>query len=756
MSITVPPERTRLSNASIAAACLVLCCSIIATGLLQTRIHAQAQGPSVTVDPDDIGGVVRSPNGPEAGVWVIAETTDLPTRLIKIVVTDDQGRFVVPDLPKATYQVWVRGYGLVDSKPIQAAPGKTVALTATPAATAREAAKIYPGSYWFALLNVPQKGEFPGTGPQGNGMAPALRSQAHWIDVMKQGCHLCHQLGNKFTRELETRAPLSSSAASGAGSLRDGKNGPNPSSMGGWDRRVQSSQRGAQMSQVMSRFGRQRGLAMFADWSDRIAAGEFPPEAPPRPQGAERNLVLTLRDWGTPTLYIHDEITTDKRNPTVNPNGPAYGVAISDDFLTIVDPVKNTAANLKLPTRDDPKSIPPFFPRSMLASSPYYGDEILWTNPANPHNPMMDGKGRVWLTHRIRAPTNPAWCREGSSNPYAKNYPIEQSERHPSFYDPTTQQWTLIDTCFGTHHLQFAEDKDDTLYFSGDGEVIGWINTRKFDETRDAPASQGWCPVVVDTNGDGRIGEYVQPAEPVDPKRDKRYRGASYGIIVSPVDHAVWFAQNGPVPGRIFRLEIGSNPPATCKAEVYEVPFNPAGSGKSGFVPRGIDIDRNGVVWTALSGSGHMASFDRRKCAVLNGPTSTGEHCQEGWTLYKDPGPTLRNAPEVAADYHYYNWVDQFDTLGLGKNVPLSTGSLSDSLLALLPDTGQWVVLRVPYPLGFFSRGMDGRIDDAKAGWKGKGVWATYGAAVTWHIEGGKGTNPKMIHFQMRPHPLAR
>jgi hypothetical protein len=79
------------------------------------------------------------------------------------------------------------------------------------------------------------------------------------------------------------------------------------------------------------------------------------------------------------------------------------GVAISDDFLTVVDPARHTAANIKLPTRDDPKTIRPFFPQSMLGSSPYYGDEILWTNPANPHNPMMDGKGRVWLTHQIRA-----------------------------------------------------------------------------------------------------------------------------------------------------------------------------------------------------------------------------------------------------------------------------------------------------------------------------------------------------------------
>jgi hypothetical protein len=729
----------------MAALVLALCLVVAASWTM--RVDAQAPTAGVTIDPDDIGGVVRGSSGPEAGVWVIAETNDLATKLIKIVVTDDLGRFVLPDLPKANYAVWVRGYGLADSSPVQAAPGRLLTLTATPASSARDAAKVYPASYWFSLLNVPPKSDFPGTGPQGNGIAANLRTQAHWIDVMKQGCHLCHQVGTKITRELSSVAsPTTSQGSNG----QDGR-----ASIAAWDRRVRTGQRGMQMSQVMTRFGRQRGLAMFADWTDRIAAGEYPTEVPPRPQGIERNLVLTLRDWGGPTLYIHDEVTTDKRNPAVNAKGLVYGVSISDDFLTVLDPASNEATNIKLPTRDDAQSIPTYFPQSMPEPSPYYGNEILWRNPANPHNPMLDDKGRVWLTHQIRATENPPWCKAGSSNPYAKNYPLVGSGRQASYYDPKTRKWTLIDTCFGTHHLQFAEDRDNTLYFSGDGEVIGWINTRKFDETGNEQASQGWCPVVIDTNGDGRIGEYVEPDKPVDPKLDKRYRGSSYGIIVSPVDGSVWFAQNSPVPGRVFRLEIGKNPPASCRAEVYEVPYNATGTGKSGFAPRGIDIDRNGVIWTALSGSGHLASFDRRKCSILNGAKATGEHCQEGWTLYKDPGPTLRNAPEVAADYHYYNWVDQFDTLGLGRNVPISNGSLSDSLLALTPATGQWTVLRVPYPLGFFSRGLDGRIDDPRAGWKGRGVWATNGAAVTWHIEGGKGTKPKMVHFQMRPNPLA-
>src|SRR5215469_3108894 len=108
-----------------------------------------AQPPAI--DSDDIGGIVRSAKGPEAGVWVIAETNDLPTRYIKIVVTDDQGRYVLPDLPKAKYKLWVRGYGLVDSKPVDGMPGANVELKAVPAPDAKAAAQYYPANYWWAL-----------------------------------------------------------------------------------------------------------------------------------------------------------------------------------------------------------------------------------------------------------------------------------------------------------------------------------------------------------------------------------------------------------------------------------------------------------------------------------------------------------------------------------------------------------------------------------------------------------------------------
>ena len=691
-----------------------------------------------------ITGTVTSAGGPEAGVWVIAETTDLPTKFIKTVVTNDDGRYLIPDLPEASYKVWVRGYGLLDSAGVTAQPGDTVALDATVASTPADAAQIYPANYWYSLIEPPAPNEFPGTGDDGNGIATALQHQEQWVDVQKQGCMLCHQLGNRIIREIDNLEQFDSTLAA-------------------WDHRVQMGQRGSQMTNVMSRFGRQRGLQMFADWSDRIASGDVPP-APPRPQGAERNVVISMWEWGTEIDYIHDEIATDKRNPRVNANGPIYGVNISNDGLAMLDPVTHLATNLSVPLRVDPDTVPGMIAQSMPAPSRMFGEELIWKDPANPHNPMMDQKGRVWMTSAIRNRANPDYCKAGSDNPYAQYFPLDSGFRSAVYFEPETQKFVMIDTCYGTHHLQFAEDENDTLYFSGGGQVIGWLDTKLYDATGDERTAQGWCPTVLDTNGDGVItkpwNEPPRGRETVtnDPSLDTRVVVGSYGVIGDPTDDkAVWISSNR-FPGQLARLHVGDNPPETCLTEMFEVPSvldDTVPKEKTGFGSRGLDIDRSGVVWTALSGSSHFASFDRTKCDVHNGPTTLeGRHCVDGWTLYPTPGPLVKGT-DVRADYHYYNWVDQWNTLGLGENVPIATGSNSDSLLALDPDTGDWTVLRVPYPRGFFTRGLDGRIDDSEGGWKGRGVWATYGEAATWHIEGGQGVKPGIVKFQVRPDPLA-
>src|SRR5262249_2253274 len=150
-------------------------------------LYAQ-QGPgAIKVGAAELGGVVSGPNGPEAGVWVIAETTDLPTKFAKVVVTDDQGRYLIPELPKASYSVRVRGYGLVDSPKVQSAPGRMLNLTAVVAQSAAAAAEYYPGMYWYSLLQIPDKSEFPGAGDKGNGggISSNMKTQNYWVDSVK-------------------------------------------------------------------------------------------------------------------------------------------------------------------------------------------------------------------------------------------------------------------------------------------------------------------------------------------------------------------------------------------------------------------------------------------------------------------------------------------------------------------------------------------------------------------------------------------
>ena len=710
----------------------IACAVTMAASLIVVRGQGGGQA-AVELDPDDIGGVVTGAKGPEAGVWVIAETIELPTPLRKIVVTDDRGRYVVPDLPKATYDVWVRGYGLVDSPRTKAAPGKQLNLSAVQAPSPKAAADYYPALYWLALLRVPPTSDFPGTGPTGNGIATSVRSQGEWIRniVNTDGCTGCHQMGNKATREIPSSL------------------GTFHTSAAAWERRVQSGQAGGGMLARFTQVGKDRALGMWGDWTDRIAKGALPTSAPSRPQGRERDVVVTMWDWADPKAYLHDEIASDKRNPLVNANGPIYGaMEESADYMPVVVPGQNSATQVKLEVRD-PKTQRPGAPTQ---GSPYWGDEAIWTAQTSAHSFAMDGQARVWVAARIRPNQTADFCRKGSTHPSAAAFPIEQSGRQMQVYDPKTKKVTTIDTCFGTHHLNF--DDKDVLWFTGGGPVEGWFNTRIYLETGDEQKAQGWTPFIVDHNGNGKRDAYTEPNEPADPTKDRRVNTPFYGVAPSPVDGSVWGSVLG-MPGSLVRLVPGSNPPATALSEVYELPWKNPKASAQGYAPRGMDVDSKGVVWTVLS-SGHLASFDRRLCkGPLNGPTATGQHCPEGWKLYALPGPNYEGAVESAsADSAYYNFVDRFDMLGLGKDLSLATGNLSEGLLALVD--GKFLTLRVPYPMGFYAKGLDGRIDDPKAGWKGKGIWTSVSTRAPFHMEGGRGVTSKLVKFQMRPNPLSK
>ena len=420
---------------------LDLCAAAIATAVLVAAAvvssRADEVSPAIDIGDSDLGGVVTGPAGPEAGVWVIAETSDLATKFAKVVVTDERGRYVVPDLPKANYSLWVRGYGLVNSAKVQSTPGKLVNLTAVPAPTAAAAAEYYPGVYWYALLKIPAASEFPGTGDKGNGIGELIKTQHAWIDTLKNSCQSCHALGSKGVRTLSKEL------------------GEFSNSTEAWTRRLQSGQAMTNMFRTLSRLGPDKALALFADWTDRIAAGELPFAKPERPQGIERNVVITMWDWGSSKHYLHDAISSDKRDPTVNANGPIYGSPEeSTDLVPVLDPLRNKASEILHPYRD-PKT--PSARDLPVGTSVYWGDEPIWDGHTSIHNPIMDRKGRVWFTARIRPAANPDFCRMGSDHPSAKVVPLDDSARQLSMYDPKSGKWSLIDTCFTTQHLYFAQ-----------------------------------------------------------------------------------------------------------------------------------------------------------------------------------------------------------------------------------------------------------------------------------------------------------
>jgi hypothetical protein len=768
-----------------------------------------------------IQGTVRSPKGAEAGVWVIAETNDLATKMIKSVVTDDQGRYVIPELPTANYSVWVRGYGLADSKPVMAKPSTAnnapaLNLTAVLPKDKVEEAKVYPGNYWMQMLEPPAKSEFPLKGANGQPSTQASQQTLEgWMHSFKSSCNFCHQLGNPITRTLDHVFKAKPELMT---------------SFDAWDYRIRTGVRGSGMSGAADSLNRPFALKMFSNWTDRIAKGETPKVTPSRPTGVERNVVITQWDWGTDHSFMHDQVSTDKQHPNLNAGGRLYAVSAGHGTLVVLNPKTNETNEIEIPTRQNRAEVTSRFPPPNPPSL-WWGAEHLWSNPpydpADPHNPMLDSKGRVWLTSKIRQAA-PAWCSDGSTK-YSAWAPLRGGGRQASFYDPKTQKFQLIETCYATHHLQFDNDANETVYFNElSGPIVGWVNTKVYDQTLTATkdeiqaekAAVGWCPQVLDTNGDGKItkpaggfqtaprggfdnalyvtdtvgaqdaaaprgaaapaapgagggraggggagagrgagrGRGAQPAAAFDPTQDTLVSYSLYSVIPSPVDDTVWGVAET-FPGYLIRMKIGPNPPETCMTWIFKVPA-------PGLDPRGIDVDRNGVVWTALAASSHLASFDVRKCKdKLAGPAKLdGSQCPEGWALYQTDGPKFQGT-DIPTEFHYFNWTDQFGVAGFGENIPMATGSNSDSILVLDPNTRKWVTMRVPYPLGFYARGLDARVETPNApilapanfaGWKDRAIYSNYGTHFVWHIEGGKGTKGKEVKFQVRPNPLAR
>jgi len=686
---------------SIGVLLAVAAVAVVAGMVWQSQSGGRAvSADSVTVNGASIGGVVMSGSRPEAGVWVIAETTQLPTQFTRIVVTDDSGRFVVPDLPDASYDVWVRGYGLRDSERTRATRGQHLTLQVDRARTAQEAAKIYPANYWLSLWEPPPADQLPLTNAEEGGAAKARREEApdeetadaaaaypsreHWVGQVKLGCMLCHQLGQEITR-LWTK-PDDWDAV--------------------WDR--------AGMERTAARLGKQVTKKSLAAWATRIAGGEVPP-APPRPSGVERNVVITQWAWGVDNSYIHDNVSTDKRKPTLYGNGKVFGLDIGQAYLWELDPVQHSISKHEIPLRDGPGRDPdrPGRIQGMTSS----------------HNPMLDDRGNVWMTTRVRGREEPSWVHQATfditkgtssaESPKQLSGRDLRNGRQLGYYDTRGDRFVLIDTAFATHHLQF--DQQGRLWTSGDGARLGMFDPSKLDPEHvletEAAAQTGWAQI--------------------DPNTGKSSMGGGYGIIVNPKDGTIWRANYPGIFGQAPLPELTGNyvdkfDPKTRTYKRYQIPL-------PGYGPRGIDATTDGILWFA-TGSGHLGRFD---------PTT------ERFKYWETPGPKIKGTgPETgSADFHYYIWVDQFNTLGLGENMVVVTGTNSDSLLVFNPSTEKFTILRTPSPVGMFTRGLDGRIDDPNAGWKGRGLWVSNNTDGLVHTEKRRGY---ISHVQVRPDPLAQ
>ena len=635
---------------------------------------------SARVNARSISGTVlnRERRAPEGGVWVVAETRSLPTPFRRIVVTDDQGRFLVPDLPQGAYEVWVRGYGLRDSARVKAAPGDRLDLSATTASSAREAAQIYPSSYWLSLYQPPTQAEIP----------PVFPSEAEWISDMKLGCMRCHQFGLKVFHSRTSPAA--------------------------WDEAFRGN---ATEGRTADYLGRTAFAKTLADWASRIAAGEVP-VAPPRPSGLERNMVVTEWEWGVADTYLHDIVATDKRRPTMYPNGKIWGVDFGHDRLWSLDPTTYRVAWFPVPTTNV-LSRPATPPRG-----------VVYNNPGNPHVPTMDDQGRVWMavqTRRERVEDSPAWRREVMVNVQSPgaiaSVPAAWTEgthhRQLVTFDTKTEKFTVIDTAYGTNHLQF--DARGRLWTSGDSVGLGMFDQSKFDFAKPQETAPRAQSVFVS----------------IDPKTGASVAGGGYGITASP-DGTVWrtttyIGQTGAADNHFL---VGQNKivkfdPATSTFTDYPLPL----PGRSAI---GLDASSDGTIWFGTA-SGHLGRLDPK----------TGR-----FTYWASPGPRLKGAgPSTgSADFHYYIFVDRFDTLGLGRDRVYLTGANADALVAFDPATERFTTIRVPYPTGLYHRGIDGRIDDAKAGWKGRGLWLNYGNDPMSFVETKIGA---VVHVQFRPNPLA-
>ena len=281
-------------------------------------------------------------------------------------------------------------------------------------------------------------------------------------------------------------------------------------------RRVQSGQSGEPMIDPLAEQLGGAPFKYFGDWTDRIAKGELPHTKPPRPQGVERNIVVTT-GMGRPKAV---SARPDRVRPALS-DGQRLRPALSARRNTRPTSCRSStrrrtpsrASRRRCATRTCREALGPGHAAtaSRLTPSAYWGDEKIWdTQRQQPQRDVRQERAASGSRRRCAARTTRPSARRAPTilRPSRSRSSARPPARGARSEDDEVQVRRYL---LQTHHLQFGYDANDTLWTSGGGPVVGWVNTKMFDETGDAAKAQGWTPFVLDTNGNGKRDDYVEP-----------------------------------------------------------------------------------------------------------------------------------------------------------------------------------------------------------------------------------------------------
>ncbi len=482
---------------------------------------------------------------------------------------------------------------------------------------------------------------------------------ADWLNLMKNnGCVGCHQLGQAATRTIPK-------------AFGDFKTGEDA-----WIRRTQSGQAGELMVNILA--GQLGGAPYkyFGDWTDRIAKGELPFAKPNAARPASSATSSSPPGTG-PTRSTISTISSssDKRNPTVNGYGPVFGQPeYSTDRIPILEPGDQQRRNLQgAGARREHADVARTRPRRHAQAAAAL--RLLGRRADLGHQdqqPQLHDRREgpdVARRRGARRRRTPPSARRAPIIPRPRLFPLAESHRQLAMLDPKTMKYTFVDTCFTTHHLNFAKDANDTLWASSGGGTgaVGWFNTKLFDETGDAVKAQGWTPLILDTNGNGKRDDYVEPNQPVDPDQGQADRP---GVLRGDGE-----------PGR--RLGVGD---AAREPRLDRADRSGPRSGQRPRSPKSTTSRCRASARAAAISTARAWCGCRSRAAIS--AASTGASARARSTARPRPATTApragrstsirvrasRASARTARKSSYYSWVDQHNTFGLGEDVPVSTG----------------------------------------------------------------------------------